>query len=355
MGIESVFEAIETRDLGKFRELLDREPALLGQSHTQSYPPAGTRFTFTPIDRAAELGLNEFVAEALSRGARPFSGYHRNVINKCAFSVAKARGFGEIVDLIITHELGRIDSGNQKIDDQDAKGNTPLHWAAYFSHWPLVQKLLERGASANAVNADGLKPIHLSLYKGVGGRWRAPVFDLPDMASAALLAQKTRPLDFWLQVGLGDHAAVRSALEARPGLANQRAEWMRFPGAANFPLFIACYMGDWTMAKLLLDHGADPDARNQDGHYSDAGGDPESGETLAIAVRRTHEKAVDALLAGGARLEEHTCNPSALYAAFENGNFKLYDRLVLFGAKHSAFERRIYKERILRELSEATG
>ena len=49
---------------------------------------------------------------------------------------------------------------------RDEYGRTPLLWAAYKGHLPVVQYLCEQGADKEARGDDGNTPLHLAAQMG---------------------------------------------------------------------------------------------------------------------------------------------------------------------------------------------
>lgn len=51
---------------------------------------------------------------------------------------------------------------NLKIKDK--KGNTPMHYAAFYRNEYLIQRLLEGGCNPSQQNKYGYTPLHMSLF-----------------------------------------------------------------------------------------------------------------------------------------------------------------------------------------------
>lgn len=111
----------------------------------------------------------------------------------------------------------------EAVTARTADGFTALHLAAYFGHASLVRVLLEAGADPDAVTTGGarLRPIH----SAVAGR---------------------------------DATAVRYLLEAGADVSVRQAGGIT-------PLMAAAQHGDEAIVRLLLDHGADPRAPDDQG------------------------------------------------------------------------------------------
>ena len=107
----------------------------------------------------------------------------------------------------------------------DEKRETPLHIASSVGHLENIQVLLDHGAKADAENVDGQTPLHLVSQSH---------FDEENSNVTRLLLQQ------------GMNVNTRDI--------KQRAT----------PLHFASFRGHFQIAHVLLDHGADVNARNAD-------------------------------------------------------------------------------------------
>lgn len=162
----------------------------------------------------------------------------------------------------------------------DDTGDTALHRAATIGHFDLIWLLLEHGAPVDAIRADGFRPIHCALYRG-----RKPVLNAG--VAAGILLGRGAVYNIYLAAVFGDMAYVRDALARDAMLANfEETCQMR-------PISAAARRNDLEMAKLLLDHGANPSPAEH--------GAP-LGEALWSAVYRGYYEMAKLLL-------EHGANP----------------------------------------------
>ena len=150
--------------------------------------------------------------------------------------------------------LAQIDATPEAVRSTDARGFTPLHWAAIRHHEELAMKLLAAGAAANVTGADGGSPLHWACHH-----------DQPDLVRALLAAGADPNLaNQWGRTPL--HAAARrNCHDVVKVLVSTGA---RLDAATNegwTPLHVAARAGHAEMLALLEALGADPRAVDHDG------------------------------------------------------------------------------------------
>src|SRR5690606_10041140 len=99
-----------------------------------------------------------------------------------------------------------------------------------------------------------------------------------DRAAGLFLRERSGEHDVFLATALGDHADIRARVAAsREELERMDAHLDAASGRGSRPLHVAVAKGDIATATLLLDLGADPNGRADDGvtplHYAARFGD----------------------------------------------------------------------------------
>ena len=78
--------------------------------------------------------------------------------NKNLVHEAAKRGYLETLEVLGEH--GAL------LDELDGKGNTPLHYAAYYKNLDSVVYLVHMGCTINAVNDDGMTALMYAVSVG---------------------------------------------------------------------------------------------------------------------------------------------------------------------------------------------
>jgi len=323
--IKELAEVCKQGDVGRVRELLDKHPDVLDS------PDYDTRFFYpesclwSPLGIAAQHGHEQLVRFLLESGANPVpfevaAQYHQHIYGDWTKEL-RERGYHVVVEIIedaIHQRYGpRLDEGNirqavrdgdidrvrslikekpERVRQVDAVGNAPLHLAVASNNLKLVRLLVQKGSPIDARNGNGRTPAVISLF-GLHRWWRNE--------------EKPRILEFLLKSGAvytlliaatrGDTARVRKILSGNPSLANiADPSWRR-------PLSGATSNGHTNIVRLLLEHGADPNAKEAvcQGGYS-----------LHQAAWKGFKEIAELLLENGA-IPEHWVDSSgdSLFAA----------------------------------------
>jgi ankyrin repeat protein len=310
--IKELHDVCKRGDLEGARQLLHRHPDMLNS------PDYDTRFHYpesclwSPLGVAAWNGHEQLVRFLLGAGANPVpfevaAQYHQHIYGDWTKELQE-RGYDTVVEAIeaaIHQRYGpALDEGDirqavrdgnvervrsliaekpERLRQVDAVANAPLHLAVAANNLQMVRLLVESGFPLDAPNGNGRTPAVIALF-GLHRWWRKE--------------EKPEILDFLLKSGAeytiliaatrGDEARVREILSADPSLANSADTcWRR-------PLSGAAAQGHTNIVRLLLDHGADPNAKEAI---------CQGGLSLHEAVSQGFFEIVQSLLDKGARPE----------------------------------------------------
>ena len=210
-----------------------------------------------------------------------------------------ASGKGEpVASALREHDLKKmralLDAQPELVSKGDPRSNQPIHWATMTRQIEAIDDLLRRGADINARRMDGARPIHLTngdyFYRG----WR----DVPRLwpVTPAKVMDHLKAhgalIDLPTACHTADIARVRELLRQDPGLANRVGEHEGYYPGAGAPLSNAARAGRMDIVQLLLDHGADPNLREE--QYAP------KGKALYEAVYHGHYEIAKLLLERGA-------------------------------------------------------
>jgi ankyrin repeat protein len=214
---DELIEAAKAGDEARVRQLLENDPLLAGIRTASGETP---------------------VMAALYRG-------HRELADRLAEALAR---IDQPLGIFAAAALGRLDaleaamSAGDRVDSHAYDGWTPLHLAAFFGHARLVERLLDEGASPDALSRNALAntPLHAAVAGGHG-------------EVSLLLIER------------GANVTVPDA-------------------GGHTPLHVAAEGGNVLVVKALLERGADP-------HLPDK----EDKTPLSRAAARGHSAVVDVI------------------------------------------------------------
>lgn len=343
-----IIVAAATGDAPTVRRLLDGDRTLSRRGY----------FYTPPIHFAVREGHDEIVRMLLDAGAdSEWNGYYGDSL----IAMAKERGHDAVAatlerarerqartppaetredhpihraaesgDLRLVREL--LGADPRLLNRGDHAGGTPLHRAVIGKSRRVVKLLLERGADVHAIHGAGLgasagfsphsiQPIDLAIWggrrKGVRPpRWRMLLARLRfwiktrgrinqsvpcDVKTARLLLAHGASHDLTIAAALGDSDRVEAILNEDPSRIREAR-----PNGRR-PLTTAVEFGHDSLARFLLDRGADPTWPELNA---------EKGGALHAAARAGNRAMVDLLLARGADPNAH-CDSAgnAVYAA----------------------------------------
>jgi ankyrin repeat protein len=280
---------------------------------------------FTPVDKTP--GHLRLLANAISSqnietlqvlleagfAPDPLPGEDNRSTSLTPISLAVSFGTDEMVRLLLKH---------------GANPTRALFGAVMQRRHEAARMLLEAGADPN-YEGDGIKPLSLAHFNGDRemaelllkyGASSDPhmVFACQERApEVAEIIERTEGTDWLRDVRNGNLNAVRVRLsqgvpiEARDAQRNKTA------------LMIAVDEGNVEMARLLLDHGADPNATTEYGH-----------RPLLRAVYRGNVELASLLIERGAEVAvEDAWGGTPIAAAARQGSDAMVERLTAAGAR----------------------
>jgi ankyrin repeat protein len=266
----------------------------------------------------------------------------RNAVNRIALAVlglivAAAPVFSEDTSL-----AGLIQAGNRKaaleridagagVNEAQADGTTPLHWAVYRSDYELVEALLAHGAKVNAANQFGAWPL-------------AEAVKLADVRLVRLLLDAKADVEAMnedgqtaLMLAVRNGSLAVADLLVRAGAdVNAVEKWRR-----QTPLMWAAARNAPDIVKFLIAKGAKVNVRAMANDWPSqitseprAQYRPTGGLTaLLYAARAGCKGCVEALVDGGADINLPTPDGvTALMLAIDNGNYDVARYLLERGA-----------------------
>ena len=194
----------------------------------------------------------------------------------------------------LTRMRALLDAEPQLVGKGDKGSSQPIHWATMTRQIEAIDELVRRGADINARRMDGARPIHVTngdyFYRGwrdVPGTW--PVTPAQVMTH---LVSRGAVIDLPTASHIGDIDRVRELLRQDPSLANKAGDHEGYYLGAGAPLANAAATGRMDILQLLLEHGADPNLREE--QYAPRG------RALYSAVYNGHYEIAKLLLERGA-------------------------------------------------------
>ena len=252
----------------------------------------------SPLGWAVAIGSGQCRREAARREVADFllaKGAQLDIFSAIAWGKPDAvRALIETDRAVLSQPLGIVDQRQQ-----------PLHFAVQHGRQEMVALLLNAGADAYATTAWGLTPFCLAVTHrqehiaellrarhGDADLSAAVALNQLDRAKALLEADSTlvspagayqRLLHFTAQQGLAEATALLLSYRADPNVAAEHFHQEIICPLS--PLHVAAWHGHLEVARVLLDHGADLQAR--DAQYE---------STPFIWAKWHHQEAVAALL-----------------------------------------------------------
>eukprot|EP00899_Mesostigma_viride_P008496 jgi/Mesvir1/17648/Mv08866-RA.1 len=264
----------------------------------------------TPLHLASLNRLPQVVTALLKKEV-PVNAVDKN---RCTpLHLAAHRGVEETARLLLQE--------GADADAKDAEDDTPLRLAALGRHDGIVKLLLEAGANPLLPNKLGVPIVHSVAEKGLPETLMLLLAGMKDLEVDAPTKNKQTPLHY---ACFGGHASVAKVLlELGADVAAADAE-------GGTPLHVASVAGHVDVLRLLVTAAAPLEARDKAGHTP-----------LHLAVTNGNPEAVRVLLEAGADVKAtSTFGASALHWAAAKGLLPVVELLLAKGADIDAADAR---------------
>lgn len=227
----------------------------------------------TALILASEKGYADIVAYLLEKGADPKKA---NVSGDTALSMAAQRGYANIVAMLL--DKGVDPNEGQKeappwtaaavIGVHDQVRNSPLSLAAQGGHTDAVKVLLEKGADPDVRGFAGKTALYWAVERG----YNDVVNQLLEHGASPNVANTAGQTPL-MEASKNGNADVVRALVSHNADLNAREGDEGLPGTLDVsagtgmtPLMLAVVGNQFSVAKILLQAGADISLRNRGGN-----------------------------------------------------------------------------------------
>ncbi len=284
----SLIEAVKNRQLDAVRRLL--ENADIHASEKDGFTPlhfavrnddlnivelliaagadvnAATRYNITPLSLACMNGNAAMIERLLKAGADANATSEEG---QSALMTAALTGKVDAIKVLLA------DGAKVNVEEPN-RGQTPLMWAASEGNTAAAELLIEFGAGVNAKSKSGFTPLLFAVrggHKETAQALLAHGANANDTAPDGTSAMNMAVVNAYFEVAalLLDRGADPNARDAR-GSALHTLAWLRQPGSdggnglgrrSYGPPLPAGNVSSLELARALLDHGANPNARIQ--------------------------------------------------------------------------------------------
>jgi ankyrin repeat protein len=225
---------------------------------------AATRYSITPLSLACANGNAAMIERLLKCGADPNSTSEEG---QTALMTAALNGKVDAVKLLLAR-------GAQVNVQEPVRGQTALMWAAAEGNTAAAEMLIEFGADMKVKSKGGFTPLLFAVRNGHKATVQALLAhgaNVNDVAPDGTSALNMAVVNAYYEVAavLLDRGANPNAPDPR-GSALHTLTWLRKPGSdggnglgrrSYGPPLPTGNVSSLELAKALLDHGANPNAR----------------------------------------------------------------------------------------------
>ncbi|MFQ5991850.1 MAG: cytochrome c oxidase assembly factor Coa1 family protein [Nitrospiraceae bacterium] len=245
------------------------------------------------------------------------TGKHTTLLDEAQLATTR-KGWTKLHAAASRGRVGKVkvllDQGD-KVDAKDAEGRTPLHEASQHGHNKVVTLLIERGAQVGAKEKEfGQTPLHLAVEQQ-----HAEIVKILLQAGGDVNARNKLRQTPLHQV---TREAARSDGTVTQLLLDAGADFEARDARGFTPLVRAAAYGDLSCAMHLVARGANVNAKTEQGSTA-----------LIHAAKQGHIEVVQLLLEHGADVNAQVASWTALQSAESNGHRTVAELLRNYGGR----------------------
>jgi ankyrin repeat protein len=270
----ALFEACDLGDVPKVKSLLAKDPRLVNAQFWYQFPihmavRAGhAEIVDLLLDRGADPGQSRFTYNswdklllcARERGQRKVESLLRRAMRKRFHFTPDFDVLKEAILARDSRKIGAVLRQQPRLAlAADALGNNGLHWSVITRQLAWIDRFVELGTPIDAQRADGQMPVLLAVngatdcwYRATRGKAHPSLRNASVMVGSLLAHGASYTIS--VAASVGDQERVEELLRKDAGLAR------RLDSARVSPLSHAARAGHLHIVRLLLEHGADPNA-----------------------------------------------------------------------------------------------
>jgi ankyrin repeat protein len=227
------------------------------------------KYENTPLINAAIGEHEDTVALLLEKGADTSA---KNDSDRTALAESLLRKNKKVQDLLIAAtkidifdavRIGRLAllkklSKTESLKSKNSSGDTLLMTAAYWQHLSVVKYLVAQGLDVNASNKHGWSVLRMPCYQPSGKALKIMKFLVENGADIDAVDSTNETVLFYSANYPKNNKISQFLIDAGANL-EKADKW------GNTALMVACKAGNGKLVKVLLEKGADKDAKNNAG------------------------------------------------------------------------------------------